>query len=144
MDLDVYTFQMEFEKLYTKATPKKMLSDLLKYNYLEDPALALVKSVEDIEEIWIRLKGAYGGPKTMLDKKLTEVKRIGPLWKLRDNNRLMEGLASVTNGMADLMKLSKRHHIEGRLYNGDALDILYGMLGERRVTSWLVKIYIMN
>ena len=70
-DLDVYTFQMEFEKLYTKATPKKMLPDLLKYNYLEDPALALVKSVEDIEEIWIRLKGAYGDPKTMLDKKLT-------------------------------------------------------------------------
>ena len=93
------------------------------------------------EEIWIRLKGAYGDPKTMLDKKLTEVKRIGPLWKLRENNRLIEGLPSITNAMADLMKLSKRHHIEGRLYNGDALDILYGMLGERRVTSWLEKIY---
>ena len=54
---------------------------------------------------------------------------------------MVEGLASVTNAMVDLMKLSKRHHIEGRLYNGDALDILYGMLGERRVTSWLEKIY---
>jgi len=55
-ELDIYTFQFEFEKLYLKTTPKKMLPDLLKYNYLNDPALALVKCVDSIDEMWLRLK----------------------------------------------------------------------------------------
>ena len=38
-DLDIYTFQMEFEKLYSKATPKKMLPDLLKNNYFAETVL---------------------------------------------------------------------------------------------------------
>ncbi|MCH2406189.1 MAG: hypothetical protein MK200_08365 [Nitrosopumilus sp.] len=140
-EMDIYSFQMEFEKLYSKSTPKKMLPDLLKHNYLADPALTLVKSVESIEEIWVRLKRAYGDPKTMLDKKLADVRRIGPLWKLKDSNRLIEGFASITNAMTDLIKLAKRHKVDGRLYNGDGLDIIYGMLGERRVTRWLGDVY---
>ena len=38
-EMDIYTFQYEFDKLHLRTTPKKMLSDLLKYNYLEEPAL---------------------------------------------------------------------------------------------------------
>ena len=92
------------------------------------------------------MKRAYGdeklGKKYRCKVKVTDVKEIGPLWSMRDSNRLIEGLASVINAMADLMKLSKQHNIEGRLYNGDALDILYGMLGERSVTRWLGQIMI--
>ena len=47
-NIDVYTFQREFEKLHLKNTPKNMLSDLLKYNYLKEPALSLVKSLVSI------------------------------------------------------------------------------------------------
>ena len=42
--MDIFTFQSTFEKLYEKRTPKTMLPDLLINNYLEDPALSLVKS----------------------------------------------------------------------------------------------------
>ena len=42
---DVYSFQSDFEKLYLKHTPKRMLPDLLKNNHLANPALALVKSL---------------------------------------------------------------------------------------------------
>ena len=41
---DIFTFQSIFEKLYEKRTPRKMLPDLLINDYLEDPALSLVKS----------------------------------------------------------------------------------------------------
>ena len=58
--VDIYTFQSEFEKLYLRTTPKKLLPDLLKNNYLGEPALSMVKSQEDIDEIWRRLKKAYG------------------------------------------------------------------------------------
>ena len=33
-EMDIYSFQSEFEKLYLKSTPRKMLPDLLKYNHL--------------------------------------------------------------------------------------------------------------
>ena len=55
-EMDVYSFRSEFEKLYTKDTPKKMLSNLLKHNHLANPALAMVKSLDDINEIWKRLQ----------------------------------------------------------------------------------------
>ena len=54
--LDVYTFQSEFEKLYKRTTPIRMLADLLKNNYLEGAALSLVKNEDNIDEIWSRLK----------------------------------------------------------------------------------------
>ena len=126
--------------LYSKATPKKMLPDLLKNNYLADPALSLVKSLDEIDEIWTRLKRAYGDANTMLSKKLSSVRNIGPLWKLRDSERLIEGLVNLTNAMTDLIKLSARHNVPGKLYNGEATDIIYGMMGEKGVTKWLGNI----
>ena len=78
-EIDIYSFQSEFEKLYVKTTPKKMLPDLLKYNHLAEPALSLVKSLDDIDDMWLRLKKAYGDPKVMLNKKLAEVRKLGPL-----------------------------------------------------------------
>ena len=64
--LDVYTFQSEFIKIYKRTTPKRMMSDVLKNNHLEGSALSLVRSVDDIDEIWQRLKSAYGNPKLIL------------------------------------------------------------------------------
>ena len=39
--------------------------------------------------------------------------------------------------MRDLMKLASHHLIEQKLYNSDALDRIYRLLGESRVTRWL-------
>ena len=129
-ELDIYTFQYEFDKLHLRTTPKKMLSDLLKYNYLEEPALSLVKSLDDIDEIWLRLKKAYGDAKTLLNKKLSTVERIGPLWKIRDIEKLKLALMSLINGMSDLMSLAKYHNIEAKLYHGDGIDLIYGLMGD--------------
>ena len=43
-----------------------MLPELLRNNYLEDLVLSLVKNIQGIEEIWNRLKKAYGDTKIML------------------------------------------------------------------------------
>ena len=124
-ELDVYTFRSEFEKLYLKETPKKMLADLLKHNHLANPALAMVKALDDIEEIWTRLQKAYGDPKTILSKVLSDVKKIGPIWKLKDSEEIKEGLGNLINAITDLIKLAKKHNIEAKLYNGEGLDIIY-------------------
>ena len=137
-ELDIYTFQFEFEKLYLKTTPKKMLPDLLKYNYLNDPALALVKCVDSIDEMWLRLKKAYGDPKTLLANKLSAVKKVGPLWKV-SGDKLMSSLMSLINGIKDLITLAKYHKIEAKLFHGDGLDMIYSIMGETRVTKWISK-----
>lgn len=57
---DYYTFRSNFEKIYLQTTPKRLLPDLLKNIFLEDPALSLVKGLDEIDIIWDRLKLAYG------------------------------------------------------------------------------------
>ena len=136
-ELDIYTFQTTFEKLYSESTPKSLLADLLKNNFLGDPASILVKSVDNIREIWRRLKFAYGDPKTMLQRKLNEIGGDVEIWRIKDPEKLIEGLSKIVNIARDLMKLAKEHHIKSRLYNGDALERIYKMMGEVRVTRWL-------
>ena len=131
--VDIFTFQRDFEKLYLKSTPKSMLSDLLKNSFLEDPALSLVKSVNDIAEIWIRLKQTYGDSEIMLSKKLAEINNIDVLWKVKTPAKIVEGLSKIINLMKDLMELSKFRNIENRLYNGDVIEKIYKLLGDSRV-----------
>ena len=97
--LDIYTFQTEFLKVYERTTPKRMLSDVLKNNLLEGPALSLVTSVDDISEIWARLKRAFGDPKMLLKRKIAQVGKITSLWKLRDPEKLTETLSKLINVM---------------------------------------------
>ena len=44
------------------------------------------------------------------------------------------------NQMKDLTKLCKRHNIEAKLYNNDAVEKIYKLLGDGRVTRWLGSI----
>ena len=119
--MDIYTFRSEFEKLHLKETPTNKLPDLLKHNYLANPALGMVKSLEDITEIWERLQKAYGDPKTILSKLLGEVKNMAPIHRMRNAENLKDGLVNLINGICDLMKVAQRHHIEAKLYNGEGL-----------------------
>ena len=68
--IDIYTFQDNFDEIYSKSTPTRLMPDLPRNNHLDEPALSLVRSVDDINEIWNRLKKTYGDPKIMLNKKL--------------------------------------------------------------------------
>ena len=142
--MDVYSFRSEFEKLYMKDTPKKMLSNLLKHNHLANPALAMVNSLDDIDEIWKRLRKAFGDPKTILSNLLSDVKQMGPIWKLKGNEDRKEGLVNLINAITDLTKLAKKHDIEAKLYNREGLDVIYYLMGDNRVTRWLMSIYDEN
>ena len=39
---DIYSFEEDFEKLYAKTAPKRLMCDLLKNNHLNEPTLSLV------------------------------------------------------------------------------------------------------
>ena len=138
--IDIYSFHDKFDKLYLRTTPKRLLADLLKNNHLENPALLLVNSETDIDEIWSRLKKTYGDPKIMLDKKLNQISNLESLWKSKNSEKTAENLNKIINLMRDLIKLSEKHGIESKLYNGDALTQIYKRLGDVRMTRWLESI----
>ena len=135
-ELDIYSFKTEFGKLYKKM-PSSKLPDLLKHNHLENPALAMVKSLDKLDEIWDRLQKAYGDPKTILSKLLANVKSLGPIWKLKNSDEIKDALVNLINGIRDLIRVAKQHNIEAKLYNGEGLEIIYTSMGENRVTRWL-------
>ena len=136
---DIYTFRGDFEKLHLRSTPKDMLPDLLKNNYLDESALCMVKSVTDINEIWKRLVAAYGDPKMMLDIKFGEVSKIDALSRSRDPEKIMVGLMKIINLMRDLLKLCKDHEIQNKLFHGDGLQRIMKIMGGQRVDRWLLQ-----
>ena len=108
---DIYTFQSEFTDL-NQLTPKRYHARKLKNNHLEGAALALVKNVEDIDEIWRRLKDAYGDPKLMLKRKLKEMDSVSDLSKVRNPEKVSNLLSKLINIIRDLLKLAGDHDIE--------------------------------
>ena len=135
--VDIYSFQRDFERLHLRVTPTHLLPDLLKNNFLDDPALSLVKNLDDINEIWNRLKLTYGNPKNLLERKLDELSNIQQIFRAKDPEKIIDGLSKIITVMKDLMILSKHHNIEGKLYHGNGIERIYRLLGDGRVTRWL-------
>lgn len=127
--LDIYSFQLEFEKLHLRTVTRRVLPDLLINNYLSEPAVLLVKSLDDIDEIWRVLKATYGDTKMLLAKKLG----CDSLAKIREPEKLITKITQIINVMKDLLKLATKHRIEKHLFYGGALERIYKLLGEHRM-----------
>ena len=111
-----------------------MMADVLKTKLLEGPALSLVRSITDIDEIWVKLKVSCGDPK------LLHLGKIKQIWKLKDSEKVVEALSKMINTMRDLEHLACERNIQAKLYSGDGLDRIYQLLRDNRVTRWLSTI----
>ena len=96
-----------------------------------------MKDVDDIDDIWLQLKDAYGDSKLMLSKKLSQFNEIEHIGRTKDNNKTIDVISKIVNVMKDLMQLSKRHNIENNLYYGDGLEKIYRLMGDGRINRWL-------
>ena len=76
----------------------------------------------------------------MLKKKLCGIRKFTALCKIKETERLMEGLSRIINLMKDLTTLAVKHNIENQLYYSGSIHKIYQLLGENRVTKWLMKI----
>ena len=97
----------------------------------------LVRDVTDIDDIWERLKAAYGDTKHLLKQKLSELNGVENVSKSRDSSKAIDALSQIINLMKDLLQLSKRHKIENHLFYGDGLNQVFRLMGEGRVNRWL-------
>ena len=79
----------------------------------------------DIEDIWKMLKGAQGDPKLLLRKQISQIGNISQLWKIRDQEKLVDALSKIINMMRDLHQLAGKQNIKSRLHSGDGLERVY-------------------
>ena len=68
----------------------RLLPDYLKNNYLEGQAFAIVSEINEIDEIWERLKTLFGNVEMLLNNKLSETIKNGPLWKIKSDEKSIE------------------------------------------------------
>ena len=97
--LDFYTFRSEFEKLISPKIQARLLPDYLKNNYLEGQAFAIVSEINEIDKIWERLKTLFGNVEILLNNKPSETIKNGPLWKIKSDEKLIEIITKLINGM---------------------------------------------
>merc|ERR1712096_521712 len=97
--LDYYTFKSEFDKLVVPHVRANLLPDYLKNNYLDGQALQLVKEIHDLDEIWKRLKESFGDVQSLLSRKLSELDKSTPLWKVKADEKLIESILRLKNLM---------------------------------------------
>ena len=128
-----YTFQSEFERLCLPSLHEKLVPHFLKSNYLERDALVLLKNIEDLEIIWTRLKDAFGdafGDASLLLKiKSKSIEKTSPIWKLKDEQKLVQALTNLSFVMLKLQSLPDKHDIENNLFYGGDIQKVYEVIG---------------
>ena len=140
--MDIYTFQTQFLKLVYPYVQKPLLSDTLKYNYLGDPALTMVKELIDIDKIWDRLIKSYGDPRVLLQNKLGGLSKMGGLDKIRGKEKLIIGISELVNAMAELNRLAKMYNLESMLYHPMCgLGKVYELMGQKRVLRFGKRVH---
>ena len=128
--LDIYSFQAEFEKLISPTVKVNLIPDYLKKkNFLEGTALLVVKGIDNLEDIWQRLKNAYGNTENLLKIKLKDIRKDGPIWKIKDTERFVTSLSKLIYALVELQKLAFKHNIENELYYGGSIETIYEIIG---------------
>ena len=136
--LDFYTFKSEFERLIAPRVRAPILPDHLKLNYLTGPALEVVKEIKDLESIWERLQSSFGNVQILLTNKLCAVTKDGQLGKLKDE-KLVNGLMKLINGIKELGILATQHGIEGILYHPSNTAKIYEVMGRQKQIKFLER-----
>ena len=134
---DYYTFKSEFKKLVEPVVQKTFWADYLKKNCLSGAALNLVRKIDDIEEIWKKLKEAYGNTHLMLQSKLGSLEKFTNLDKLKDDEKIANHIAGLLNLMAELGKLAEEYKLENDLYHGVGLHKIMNFMGKQRQRKFI-------
>ena len=103
---------------------------------MSETALSLVRGLDDIHEIWKRLKATYGDTRMLLVKKADTLSGDS-LSKIRDPEKIVMRISRIINTLRDLLKLASKHKIQMQLFHDEALEKIYKSMGEYRMTRWL-------
>ena len=99
---------------------------------MEGQAFQLVKEIYDINEIWKRLELSLGNVSLLLTNKFKEIKDNTPLWKIKNDEKLVQSVTKIENCMIELSSLAKKHKIEESLFHASNVSKIFSLIGEKR------------
>ena len=138
--MDFYTFKTEFEKLVAPRIQAKLLPEYLKNNYMEGQALEIVREIDNIEEIWLRMKFSFGNVVSLLSNKLKEIENDVPLWQTKDDEKLIKAITKIKTCMMELSNLVRKHDIETSLFHHSNTVNIFRIIGKKRQNDVMIKL----
>ena len=132
---DYYTFKSKFLKRYVHH-PKSLMVETLKNNHLAGKAKQCVGSVDDIDNIWKRLKDNFGNTEHMLMHHFSTINKMGSMTKRKSYTEKKHYLQAIINSMQDAINLATEHDLVGELHYGDQLRKVVGLLEPYLQNGW--------
>ena len=86
-----------------------------------------------MEEIWERLKTSFGNVTILLTNKLSKVVKGGPLWRIKNKEKLSHQLINLINGMIELKNLQEKHNVEESLFHQSNLHKIHDLIGKMEI-----------
>ena len=127
-ELDIYTFKREFGKFIESNVQKKSWSTLTQ-----------VQNLDEIEEIWKRLEAIFSDVQFLLHNKLSSLDKIGGLWKVKEDEKLMNVISNLLNDMAELKALVTTHGLSNELYYDSGVEKILYLMDETRKRKFIRK-----
>ena len=91
-----------------------------------------MKEIHELDKIWERLKLSYGNVEILLTNKLGEMENSSPLWKIKDDEKLVQSITKLKNCLTDLKSMAKIHKIENSLFHTSNLAKIFQLIGRQR------------
>ena len=132
---DFYTFKSKFLKVYTHH-PKSLMVEFLKNNHLTGKAKQCVGSLEDVDNIWKRLKDNFGNTEQMLLHHFSTITKMGSMSKRKSYTDKKHYLQALINSLQDALDLATEHDLTGELHYGPQLGKIVGLLETYLQNGW--------
>ena len=133
--MDFYMFKTKFLRAY-RNHPKSLLVEFLVNNHLEGKARDCVGSLENLEEIWERLKTNFGDTQELLIHQFKKIKELGPMQRQKNFEMKKHYLQKLVNIMQDIHDLAVEHNLTNQLYYGSHIQKVVNILENRTQTKF--------
>ena len=133
--MDFYMFKSKFMRAYSKH-PKSLLVEWLVNNHLEGKARDCVGSLEDIDEIWERLKTNFGDTQELLMHQFKKINQLGPIQRQKTFELKKHYLQKLVNIMQDIHDIAVEHDLTNQLYYGPHIQKVVNVLENRIQTKF--------
>ena len=103
---------------------------------MEGKARDCVGSLENLEEIWERLKTNFGDTQELLIHQFKKIKELGPMQKQKNFEMKKHYLQKLVNIMQDIHDLAVEHNLTNQLYYGSHIQKVVNILENRIQTKF--------
>ena len=133
--MDFYTFQSKFLRAYA-SYPRGLLVEWLTNNHLEGKAKACVGSLDDLEEIWNRLRSNFGNTELLLNHQFAKIHQLGSMRNQKSFESKRHFLQSLLNSVQDVNDIAAEHNLQGVIHYGGQLQKIVELLDQHMQNNW--------